>query len=119
MRTRQAPVLTPNTQRDRRVDRQPFRQDILATCKAIAIFIRLQPAQSGVQHRQPVPPPFLARKVHGLLLHRIHARQAANRLLVQFDRCPALPAAVTERAQLVNLLQDMCATACVAHGVVA
>jgi hypothetical protein len=109
------PVLTGNAQCHRRVDAEPFWQDILAAGKAISIFILIKTAQRRVQYRQPVPPPFLSRHIHRLLLHRVHSRQAAERLLVKLDRRSALTAAVTQGAQLVNLLQDLFATNCVVH----
>jgi len=110
-----APVLAGNAQCHRRIDIQPFWQDILTARKAISIVILIKAAQCRVEYRQPVSAPFLARQIHRLLLHRIHARQAANRLLVKFDRCPPLLVAITQGVQLVNLGQNLLAESIAVH----
>ena len=53
---------------------------------AVHFFERECSLQRRRQNAKPLLPSFFARQIHGLLLHHIHARQAANRLLVKNNR---------------------------------
>ena len=67
------PGYTIDTQGNSRINLQPCLGNIFAATKTIAIIITFDPPACRRQGGQPCLTPFLARDIHGLLLHRIHA----------------------------------------------
>jgi hypothetical protein len=71
-------ALAMNAQGDCRIDIKPLFGDILTAAKTIAVITFGKPAQRRCQYGKPCAAAVFTRQIHGLLLHRIHAGQAAN-----------------------------------------
>lgn len=65
---------------------QPGWRNITAASGAIAPIPFIQPLERGFDPHPLGRPATLLRLRHGLLLHRIHPREPANRILLQSDR---------------------------------
>lgn len=79
---------TFDTKRRRRVDGQPAFGDILAAGVASAVIAIANAPERDIDPLQFNHALAFLGFGHGLLLHRVHARQSADRLLVQRNRRP-------------------------------
>ena len=74
------------TQGNGGVERQPVGIYFFTACHAIAVFAVIKARQRRIDLYQTHMASSLGFIRHGLLLHRIHARQTALLGLVKFDR---------------------------------
>jgi hypothetical protein len=72
------------------INLQPFGRNHLATPDTPAILVFVQPAQCLLDALQLARAGAFIGLRHGLTLHRIHARQPPDRLLVEFYRIAVL-----------------------------
>ncbi len=75
------------------VEREPPAGNFFAAGLAIAEFAVVDPGEGGVDASFPLVAAVPGGAGHRLLLHRVHARQAAYRLLIELDRALTILAA--------------------------